>query len=76
VIPQKKKLMANYTKGLNTGRNNKGFYANRPKSDGMLGTSFGQSSSNAKSQQSFDKGYSKGRSQRRSNQSCFKNFFE
>jgi hypothetical protein len=71
-----KKKMGNYKKGLNTGRNNQGFYANRPKSDGLFGTSFGQSSSNERAQKSFNNGYSKGRDQRRSKQSCFKNFFE
>jgi len=68
--------MGNYKKGLNAGRNNKGYYQNRPKGDGFLGNSWGQTSSNERAQKSFDRGWSKGRNERRSKQGCWKNFWE
>lgn len=69
-------IMGNFSNGRSVGRKNKSWTDNRPKSDGFFGTSFGQTSSNAKKQSSFDKGHSLGRKERRSQQSCIKNFFE
>ena len=68
--------MGNFNKGRSVGRKNESWTNNRPKSDGFLGTSLGQTSSNARAQKSFDKGFSLGRKERRSTQSCIRNFFE
>lgn len=68
--------MGNYSKGYNAGKNDKGYYANRPKNGGILGTTIGQASSTDKAQKKFDNGWSKGRNERRSKQSGWKNFWE
>lgn len=57
--------MSYQKKGYWAGKNDKGYYANRPKGDGLFGTSFGQTHRNKKAQESFDKGWSKGRKNRK-----------
>lgn len=48
----------------------------RPKSDGFLGTSIGQSDKNRNAQKSYDKGYNSGNKKRRGNMNGLQKLFD